>query len=92
MTEIQPTGSKVCILPDPPEKKLGNSILDIPDSAKEKPQRGKLVSAGETCTPEMKAGIGRKVVYKKHRGIPIPTEEGEHILLTDDDVWAFISK
>ena len=64
---IQPLGDRVLVLPAPAEEKIGGII--IPDTAKEKPLRGKIVAAGNgTKDEEMILKAGDEVLYGKYAG------------------------
>jgi chaperonin GroES len=69
----------------------------IPDSAKEKPQEGKIVAVGKgkvlesgsIQAPEVK--VGDKVLYGKYSGNEITTKDGEELLIMrEEDILAII--
>ncbi len=76
------------------EQKIGGII--IPDSAKEKPQQGKVVSAGDgkinddgTRVPlDVKAGD--RILFGKYSGQEVKLEGQEHLIMREDDVLAVI--
>ena len=64
---IKPLADRVLVLPAPAEEKVGGII--IPDTAKEKPQRGKVVATGKgTKDEEMILKEGDTVLYGKYAG------------------------
>lgn len=64
---IKPLADRVLVLPAPAEEKVGGII--IPDTAKEKPQRGKIVATGKgTKDEEMLLKEGDIVLYGKYAG------------------------
>ncbi|MBM3249551.1 MAG: co-chaperone GroES [Candidatus Omnitrophica bacterium] len=93
---IQPLGDRVVIKPLEAESKTKGGIV-LPDTAKEKPQEGKVVAVGKgkvlengtVQAPEVKAGD--KVLYGKYSGNEITTAEGEELLIMrEEDVLAII--
>ena len=96
MSEIKPLGDRVVIKPLEAENKTKGGIL-LPDTAKEKPQEGKVVAVGKgkvldngsVQAPEVK--VGDKVLYGKYSGNEITTKEGEELLIMrEDDILAII--
>ena len=66
--KIKPLADRVLILPVEVEQKVGGII--IPDTAKEKPQRGKVVAVGNgTKDEDMILKVGDEVFYGKYAGI-----------------------
>jgi chaperonin GroES len=93
---IQPLADRVVIKPLEAEEKTKGGIV-LPDTAKEKPQEGKVVAVGKgrvlengtTQPPEVK--VGDKVLYGKYSGTEITTKEGEELLIVkDEDILAII--
>lgn len=93
---IQPLGDRVVIKPLEAEAKTKGGIV-LPDTAKEKPQEGKVVSVGKgkvlengtVQSPEVK--VGDKVLYGKYSGNEITTKEGEELLIMrEEDILAII--
>ncbi|MBI4982918.1 MAG: co-chaperone GroES [Candidatus Omnitrophica bacterium] len=94
--DIKPLGDRVVIKPLEAEAKTKGGIL-LPDTAKEKPQEGKVVAVGKgrtldngtTQAPEVK--VGDKVLYGKYSGNEITTKEGEELLIMrEEDILAVI--
>jgi chaperonin GroES len=94
--DIKPLGDRVVIKPLEAEAKTRGGIV-LPDTAKEKPQEGKVVAVGkgkvlENGTlqqPEVK--VGDKVLYGKYSGNEITTKEGEELLIMrEEDILAII--
>jgi chaperonin GroES len=93
---MQPLGDRVVIKPLEAEGKTKGGIV-LPDTAKEKPQEGKVVAVGkgkilENGTlqpPEVK--VGDRVLYAKYSGSEVTTKEGEELLiLKEEDILAII--
>jgi len=88
--DIKPLGDRVVIKPLEAEAKTKGGIL-LPDTAKEKPQEGKVVAIGKGKTldngtvqaPEVK--VGDKVLYGKYSGNEITTKEGEELLIMREE-------
>jgi chaperonin GroES len=94
--EIKPLQDRVVIKPLEAESKTKGGIV-LPDTAKEKPQEGKVVAVGKgkildngtVATPEVK--VGDKVLYGKYSGNEITTKEGEELLIMrEEDILAII--
>jgi len=94
--DIKPLGDRVVIKPLEAEAKTKGGIV-LPDTAKEKPQEGKVVAVGKgkvlengtLQAPEVK--VGDKVLYGKYSGNEITTKEGEELLIMrEEDILAVI--
>ena len=86
---IKPLADRVLVLPAQAEEKVGGII--IPDTAKEKPQRGKVVAAGNGTKDEatvLKAGD--EVLYGKYAGTEIENEGEKYLMMRQSDVLAVI--
>ena len=88
---IKPLADRVLILPAPAEEKVGGII--IPDTAKEKPLRGKVVAAGNgTKDEEMILKEGDTVLYGKYAGTELEYEGTKYLMMRQSDVLAVIEK
>ena len=86
---IQPLGDRVLVLPAPAEEKIGGII--IPDTAKEKPLRGKIVAAGNgTKDEEMILKEGDQVFYGKYAGTELEFDGEKYLMMRQSDVLAII--
>lgn len=86
---IKPLADRVLILPAPAEEKVGGII--IPDTAKEKPQRGKVVAVGNgTKDEEMILKVGDEVLYGKYAGTEIESEGEKYLMMRQSDVLAVV--
>lgn len=94
--EIKPLGDRIVVKPLEAEAKSKGGIL-LPDTAKEKPQEGKVVAVGKgkvlesgsVQAPEVK--VGDRVLYGKYSGNEITTKEGEELLIMrEEDILAII--
>jgi len=91
---IKPIGDRVLVqLIDEEIAKVGS--LYVPDTAKEKPSRGKVVAVGEgrldgkDLVP-MRVKVGDKVLFGKYAGAELKYEEKEYLILSEHDVLAVI--
>ncbi len=95
---VRPLHDRILVqrLEDKQEKSEGGII--IPDSAKEKPQRGKVtaVGNGKTLDDGRKVALeikkGDKVLFGKYAGTEVKIEGDEYLILREDDVLAVIGK
>ena len=87
---IKPLADRVLILPAPAEEKIGGII--IPDTAKEKPLRGKVVAAGNgTKDEEMILKEGDTVLYGKYAGTELELEGEKYLIMRQSDVLAVLA-
>lgn len=86
---IKPLADRVLVLPAPAEEKVGGII--IPDTAKEKPQRGKVVATGKgTKDEEMILKEGDTVLYGKYAGTELEFDGTKYIMMRQSDVLAVL--
>jgi chaperonin GroES len=87
---IKPLADRVIIEPSPAEEKTAGGII-IPDTAKEKPQRGKVVAVGPGKKDEpMTVKTGNIVLYGKYSGTEITFEDNDFIIMRESDIVAII--
>ena len=87
---IKPIADRVVILPAPAEEKTASGIF-IPDTAKEKPQRGTVVAVGDGKKEEpITVKVGDEVLYGKYAGTEITYEGKEYIIMRESDIYAII--
>jgi len=92
-TKIKPLGDRVVIKPTPKEEVSKGGIV-LPDTAKEKPQEGKIVAVGPGKLSEdgkriaMEVKVGDKVIYSKYAGTEIKLDDEELIILREGDILA----
>ena len=94
--KITPLGDRVLVRPlEKDEAKKGGII--IPDTAKEKPQEGKVVAVGKgKVTDEgkvlpMEVKAGDRVLYGKYAGTEIKLDDVDHLILHQDDLLGIVS-
>lgn len=87
---IKPLADRVLIEPTPAEEVTMSGII-IPDSAKEKPQRGKVLAAGGgTKDEEMVVKAGDQVLYGKYAGTEIEIEGTKYLIMRQSDILAVV--
>lgn len=88
---IKPLGDRVLVQPTAAEEVTMAGII-IPDSAKEKPLRGKVLAAGTgTKDEEMVLKAGDEVLYGKYAGTEIEFEGEKYIIMRQSDVLAVLA-
>ena len=86
---IKPLADRVLIAPAAAEEKIGGII--IPDTAKEKPLRGKVVATGNgTKDEEMVLKEGDEVFYGKYAGTELEFGGEKYLMMRQSDVLAVI--
>ena len=87
---IRPLADRVLVEPAPAEQKTSGGII-IPDTAKEKPQRGKVVAVGDGKKDEpMTVKIGDNVLYGKYAGTEIQYEGADYLIMKESDILAIV--
>ncbi len=88
---IKPLADRVLVLPAQAEEKVGGII--IPDTAKEKPQHGTIVAAGNgTKDEEMILKEGDEILYGKYSGTEFEVEGTKYLIMRQSDVLAVVQK
>ena len=87
---ITPLHDRVIVKPAAAEEKTSGGII-IPDTAKEKPQRGTVVAAGPGKKDEpMTVKNGDTVLYGKYAGTEISIEGEELLIMRESDILAIV--
>ena len=87
---IRPLSDRVLIEPAEAEVKTAGGII-IPDSAKEKPLKGKVVATGNgTKDEEMVVKVGDTVLYGKYAGTEIKVEGAKYLMMRQSDILAIV--
>ncbi len=87
---IKPLADRVLIEPKEAETKTSSGLY-IPDTAKEKPQEGRVVATGNGKKDEpMELKVGDTVLYGKYSGTEINVEGKEYLMMRQSDVLAVI--
>jgi chaperonin GroES len=88
--KIKPLEDRVLIKPMEAEDKTASGII-IPDSAKEKPQRGTVVAVGPgTKDVKMEVKIGDSVLYGKYSGTELSYDGKDYLMMKQSDILAII--
>ena len=86
---IKPLADRVLVLPAPAEEKVGGII--IPDTAKEKPQRGRIIAVGQGSKDEaMVLKENDTVLYGKYAGTELEYEGEKYLIMRQSDVLAVL--
>lgn len=87
---IRPLADRVLIEPKEAEVKTASGIF-IPDSAKEKPQQGKVVAAGPGKKDEpMEVKVGEEVLYGKYAGTEVTVDDKKYLIVKQSDILAIL--
>ena len=87
---IKPLADRVLIEPKEAEKKTASGIY-IPDTAKEKPQQGKVIAAGPGKKDEpMEVKVGDEVLYGKYAGTEVTVEDKKYLIVKQSDILAIL--
>lgn len=87
---ISPLHDRVIVKPAAAEEKTAGGII-IPDTAKEKPQRGVVIAAGPGKKDEpMTVKSGDTVLYGKYAGTEINIEGDEYLIMRESDILAIV--
>jgi len=92
---IKPLADRVVVKPlEQEEAKVGS--IYIPETAKEKPQEGKIIAAGPGKTSDsgelvkMEVKVGDKVLYGKYSGTEVSIDGEDYLIMRESDILAII--
>lgn len=87
---VKPLSDRVLVEPAAAEEKTAGGII-IPDTAKEKPQKGKVIAIGTGKVDEpMTVKVGDTVLYGKYAGTEITVEGKDYLIMRESDIFAII--
>jgi chaperonin GroES len=95
--KVKPLQDRILIKRVEEESKTKGGII-IPDSAKEKPQEGKVVAVGPGKVTDngtrvaTEVKVGDTILFGKYSGTEIKVDGVEHLILREDDILAVITK
>ena len=96
MTKLKPLGDRLVVEPIEQEDTTSGGIL-IPETAKEKPQEGRVLAAGPGKLDDsgkrvkMEVKVGDRVLYARYAGTEIKIEENKKVLvLKESDILALV--
>ena len=94
-SKIQPLADRILIEPLEAEEKTAGGIV-IPDSAKEKQQKGKVIAVGKGRTNDegkvtpLEVKVGDQVLYGRYSGTEIKMGGGEYLIVKEEDILAIL--
>ena len=87
---IKPLADRVLVEPLEAETKTASGII-IPDSAKEKPQKGNVVAVGVvTKENPITVKVGVTVLYGKYSGTELKLENNDYLIMRESDILAIV--
>lgn len=87
---IKPLADRVLVEPKEAETKTASGLY-IPDTAKEKPQEGKVIAAGPGKKDEpMEVKVGDEVIYGKYAGTEVTVEDKKYLIVKQSDILAIL--
>ena len=88
--DVKPLGDRVLIKPAPAEEKTASGII-IPDTAKEKPQKGEVVAIGNGKKDEpLNVSVGDTVIYGKYSGTELAYQGVDYLIMRETDIFAIV--
>ncbi len=95
MANLKPLGDRVVVQPKEADEKT-ESGLYIPDTAKEKPQQGEVVSVGPGRTEngtkiDMTLQQGDQVLYGKYAGTEVSLDGEDYLIMRESDIFGVVS-
>jgi chaperonin GroES len=87
---LKPLADRVLVKPADAEEKTKGGII-IPDTAKEKPMKGKVIAVGNGKKDEpMTVKAGDTVLYGKYAGTEITIDSDEYLIMRESDIFAIV--
>ncbi|MBM4765367.1 co-chaperone GroES [Bacillus sp. B15-48] len=92
---IKPLGDRIVIELVESEEKTASGIV-LPDSAKEKPQEGKVVAVGSGRVLEsgervaLEVAVGDRIIFSKYGGTEVKYQGTEYLILRESDILAIV--
>lgn len=93
--KIRPLADRVVVKPIEPEEKKQGGII-IPDTAKEKPQQGKVISVGPGRVSDsgekvaMEVKVGDVILYGKYSGTEVTIDDEDYLIMRESDILAVL--
>ena len=85
-----PLADRVLVQPEAAEETTSSGII-IPDTAKEKPMRGKIIAVGDGKKDEpLTVKAGDTVLYGKYAGTELTVDDTEYLIMRESDIFAII--
>ncbi|HDN97701.1 MAG TPA: co-chaperone GroES [bacterium] len=95
--KIRPLGDRVVVEPLEAQEKTKGGII-LPDTAKEKPQQGKIIAVGKGRIDEngkhvpMEVKVGDVILYGKYSGTEVTIDDKEYVILREEDILAIVEE
>ncbi len=95
--KLKPLGDRVLVKPIAVEERTKSGIV-LPDTAKEKPQQGKVLAVGQGRLLDngqlvpLQVKEGDKVLYSKYAGTEVKIENEEYLILSERDILAILEE
>ena len=92
---LKPLGDRLIIKRQEAQEKTKSGLV-LPDSAKEKPQEGKVIAVGsgklldDGSVKALEVKNGDKVLYGKYSGTEVRVQEEDYLILREDDILAIV--
>jgi len=87
---FKPLADRVLVEPAAAEEKTASGII-IPDTAKEKPQKGKIIAIGTGKKDEpFNVKVGDEVLYGKYSGTEITIEGADYLIMKESDIFGVV--
>lgn len=94
-TKLRPLGDRVVVRPTEQEEVTASGIV-LPDTAKEKPQRGQVIAVGPGRLGDdgnrlpMDVKDGEEVLFAKYAGTEVKVGEDEYLIISEKDILAIV--
>jgi chaperonin GroES len=94
---LRPLGDRIVIELVESEEKTASGIV-LPDSAKEKPQEGRVVAVGTGRVLEsgervaLEVSVGDRIIFSKYSGTEVKFEGNEYLILRENDILAVVGE
>ena len=87
---FKPNEDRVLVEPAPAEEKTASGII-IPDTAKEKPQKGRVIAVGEGVKDKpVTVKVGEHILYGKYAGTEITIDGKDYLIMRNSDIFGTI--
>ena len=87
---FKPNEDRVLVEPAAAEEKTASGII-IPDTAKEKPQKGKVIAVGDGVKDKpVTVKVGEKILYGKYAGTEISIDGKDYLIMRNSDIFGTI--
>ncbi len=87
---FKPLADRVLVEPAAAEEKTASGII-IPDTAKEKPQKGQVIAIGDGKKDEpINVKVGDQVLYGKYSGTEVNIGDTDYLIMKESDIYGII--